>query len=162
VSSQAKFKYIVRIANTDIDGKEKVIYALAQIKGIGVATARAICKVLGIDQSKRFGELSDSEIKKIENLINEKSLGKVPNWLLNRRKDYETGNDMHLVSSELIFYARQDIEREKKTRSWRGVRHSLELKVRGQRTRTTGRFGASVGVKKKRVEEGGQTKEKKG
>jgi Ribosomal protein S13 len=69
---------------------------------------------------------------------------------------------MHLVSSELIFYARQDIEREKKTRSWRGVRHSLELKVRGQRTRTTGRFGASVGVKKKRVEEGGQTKEKKG
>jgi Ribosomal protein S13 len=78
VSSQAKFKYIVRIANTDIDGKEKVIYALAQIKGIGVATARAICKVLGIDQSKRFGELSDSEIKKIENLINRKIFRKSP------------------------------------------------------------------------------------
>jgi small subunit ribosomal protein S13 len=37
----------------------------------------------------------------------------------------------------------------KDIRTWKGIRHSLGLKVRGQRTRTTGRSGKAVGVKKK-------------
>jgi SSU ribosomal protein S13P len=68
--------------------------------------------------------------------------------MYNRRKDYETGIDLHLVTNDVIFYARNDIEREKKIKSWRGVRHALGLKVRGQRTRTTGRTGITVGVRK--------------
>jgi small subunit ribosomal protein S13 len=55
------------------------------------------------------------------------------------------------VTSDLIFYVRNDIEREKRTKSWRGVRHTLGLKVRGQRTRTTGRTGMTVGVTRRKV-----------
>lgn len=142
------FKYIVRLFGQDVDGTMKVPYALAMVKGIGYNTARAIVRQLGIDKDRRLGELSDSELKKIEEALSDKTIKGLPSWMLNRRKDYESGLDLHLVTSELIFYARNDIEREKKIKSWRGVRHSLGLKVRGQRTRTTGRTGATVGVKR--------------
>jgi len=142
------FKYIVRLFGQDVDGTMKVPYALAMVKGIGYNTARAIVRQLGIDKDRRLGELSDSELKKIEEALSDKTIKGLPTWMLNRRKDYESGLDLHLVTSELIFYARNDIEREKKIKSWRGVRHSLGLKVRGQRTRTTGRTGTTVGVKR--------------
>ncbi|TRM83822.1 30S ribosomal protein S13, partial [Sulfolobus sp. A20-N-G8] len=75
----------------------------------------------------------------------------LPSWIYNRRRDYDAGIDLHLVTSDLIFYVRNDIEREKRNKSWRGVRHSLGLKVRGQRTRTTGRTGMTIGVSKKKT-----------
>ena len=80
------------------------------------------------------------------------NLGKygVPAWYMNRRKDYAAGKDLHLIGADLIFAARQDIEREMKMKSWRGIRHSLGLKVRGQRTHTTGRIGPTVGVSRRR------------
>jgi small subunit ribosomal protein S13 len=142
------FKYIVRLFGQDVDGTVKVAYALAAVKGIGYNTAMAILHNLGIDRNRRLGELSESELKQIENYLKEKNIPNVPNWMYNRRKDYESGVDMHLVTNDLIFYVRNDIEREKKIKSWRGVRHSLGLKVRGQRTRTTGRTGMTVGVRK--------------
>ncbi len=142
------FKYIVRLFGQDVDGTMKVPYALAMVKGIGYNTARAIVRQLAIDKDKRLGELSDSELKKIEEALSDKTIKGLPSWMLNRRKDYDSGLDLHLVTSELIFYARNDIEREKKVKSWRGVRHALGLKVRGQRTRTTGRSGATIGVKR--------------
>ncbi|MCY0874378.1 MAG: 30S ribosomal protein S13 [Acidianus infernus] len=142
------FKYIVRLFGQDVDGTMKVPYALAMVKGIGYNTARAIIRQLGIDKDRRLGELSDSELKKIEEALSDKTIKGLPSWMFNRRKDYESGLDLHLVTSELIFYVRNDIEREKKIKSWRGVRHALGLKVRGQRTRTTGRTGATVGVKR--------------
>ena len=148
--SQEQFRYIVRIANTDVDGKLKVVYGLAAIKGIGVNTAYALCRLIGVDPEKRMGLLTDAEIKKIEAaLADPRSVGLAP-WMFNRRKDYETGRDMHLIGAELIYAAKQDIEREKKIKSWRGIRHALGLKVRGQRTHTTGRLGMTVGVRKKR------------
>ena len=142
------FKYIVRLFGQDVDGTMKVPYALAMVKGIGYNTARAIVRQLGIDKDRRLGELSESELKKIEEALADKTIKGLPSWMLNRRKDYDSGLDLHLVTSELIFYARNDIEREKKVKSWRGVRHTLGLKVRGQRTRTTGRTGTTVGVKR--------------
>ncbi|MGC9105355.1 MAG: 30S ribosomal protein S13 [Thermoprotei archaeon] len=142
------FRYIVRLFGQDVDGTVKVAYALASVKGIGYNTAMAILHNLGIDRNRRLGELSESELKQIESYLKEKNIPNVPNWMYNRRKDYETGVDMHLVTNDLIFYVRNDIEREKKIKSWRGVRHSLGLKVRGQRTRTTGRTGMTVGVRK--------------
>ncbi|ARM75760.1 30S ribosomal protein S13 [Acidianus manzaensis] len=142
------FRYIVRLFGQDIDGTMKVPYALAMIKGIGYNTARAIVMKTGLDKDKRLGELTDAQLKKIEEIMANKQVNGLPSWMYNRRKDYETGQDLHLVTSELIFYARNDIEREKKAKSWRGVRHSLGLKVRGQRTRTTGRIGTTVGVKR--------------
>ncbi len=146
---ETSFKYIVRIAGTDIDGKLKLPYGLAKIKGIGVTTAYAIIRVLGLDENKLVGYLTEDEIKRLEESVTEmKKLG-LPTWLYNRRKDYENGDDLHLVGADLIFAARRDIEREIRIGSWRGIRHKLGLKVRGQRTRTTGRLGMTIGVKKK-------------
>ncbi|BBG24637.1 30S ribosomal protein S13 [Sulfuracidifex tepidarius] len=146
-----QFKYVVRMFGQDIDGTMKLPYGLAMVKGIGYNTARAIIRNLGFDPHLRLGELSDSDLKKIEEQLESKVIKGLPVWMYNRRKDYESGNDLHLVTSDLIFYARNDIEKEKKIKSWRGVRHSLGLKVRGQRTRTTGRSGYTIGVTRKRV-----------
>ncbi len=140
----------MRIAGTDIDGSLKTVYGLAEIKGVGVNLAYAICRRLGINPDLKIGYLTDEEIKKIEDFLANPLQYGIPSWMVNRRKDYETGKDMHLIGSELIFYVKQDIEREKKIKSWRGIRHMFGLKVRGQRTRTTGRLGLTVGVRKKR------------
>ncbi len=148
--AQRQFRHIIRVAGTDLDGRLKVPYALAKIKGVGVTFAYALCRLLGIDPEMRAGFLTDTEIQKIEQALkNPKAVG-IPSWMLNRRKDYETGRDMHLIGAELIYYARRDIERLKRIKSWRGIRHALGLKVRGQRTKTTGRIGMTVGVAKRR------------
>ena len=150
MSGVEQFRYIVRIAGTDIDGSMKLPYGLASIKGIGYTTALAVIRLLGLDPEKKVGFLSDEEIKRLDEVLRDiTSLG-LPKWLYNRRKDYESGSDMHLSGSDLIYYARRDIEREIKIGSWRGIRHRIGLKVRGQRTRTTGRLGMTIGVKKKR------------
>lgn len=150
VSEQRQFKYIVRIAGTDINGKLKLVYGLSEIKGIGYTTALAIARTLGLDPFMRTGFLTEQEIRKLEDAVQDLTKLDLPGWLYNRRKDYETGKDRHLITSELLFIARRDIEREMRIQSWRGVRHRVGLKVRGQRTRTTGRLGMTVGVKKKK------------
>ncbi len=149
-SEDRQFRYIVRIAGTDIDGKLKLPYGLSEIKGIGYTTALAIIRVLGLDPNMRIGFLKDEEIRKLEEAVKDLTRLGFPSWLYNRRKDYETGIDKHLIGADLIFHARRDIEREIRIGTWRGVRHKLGLKVRGQRTGTTGRLGMTVGVKKKR------------
>jgi len=145
-----QFRYIVRVAGTDIDGKLKLPYGLAEIKGIGYTTALAIIRLLGLDPNMRTGFLTEEEVRKIEEVVNDLTKLGLPSWMYNRRKDYETGLDKHLIGPELLFHARRDIEREIRIGSWRGVRHKLGLKVRGQRTGTTGRLGMTVGVRKKR------------
>ena len=149
-SEDRQFRYIVRIAGTDIDGKLKLPYGLSEIKGIGYTTALAVIRVLGLDPNMRIGFLKDEEIRKLEEAVKDLTRLGFPSWLYNRRKDYETGIDKHLIGADLIFHARRDIEREIRIGTWRGVRHKLGLKVRGQRTGTTGRLGMTVGVKKKR------------
>ncbi|MET1101447.1 MAG: 30S ribosomal protein S13 [Pyrodictiaceae archaeon] len=145
-----QYRYIVRIAGTDIPGSLKIPYGLALIKGVGYNFALALCRLLGIDPNKRIGFLTDAEIERIEQALkNPRAVG-IPVWMLNRRKDYETGRDLHLIGAELIYYVRRDIDREKRIKSWRGIRHALGLKVRGQRTATTGRLGMTVGVSKRR------------
>ncbi len=150
VSEQRQFKYIVRIAGTDINGKLKLVYGLSEIKGIGYTTALAVARTLGLDPFMRTGFLTEQEIRKLEEAVQDLTKLGLPSWLYNRRKDYETGKDRHLITSELLFVARRDIEREIRIQSWRGVRHRVGLKVRGQRTKTTGRLGMTVGVKKKK------------
>jgi len=143
-----EFKYIVRIAGKDLDGSKKLAAALADIKGVGWNLAHAIINSLKLDPKLRLGFLTEEQINLIENAIKDLTKLKLPSWYLNRRKDLESGVDTHLVGNELEFSVKMDIEREKLMNSWRGVRHSLGLKVRGQRTRTTGRKGKTVGVRK--------------
>ncbi|MCS7364811.1 MAG: 30S ribosomal protein S13 [archaeon GB-1867-035] len=144
------FRHIVRIAGQDVDGSNKVVYAISQIKGIGINLAHSIVRIANIDPDTRVGFLSDADIKRLENVIrNPKKYG-VPTWMLNRRKDLETGEDLHLIGSDLVLRVKMDIDLMKKIKCWKGVRHALGLKVRGQRTRTTGRTGQTVGVTRRR------------
>ena len=146
--SEKEYEHIVRIVGNDILGDKKAIVGLTQIRGIGYTFANAILDSLKIDSNSYIGNLSDSEVQSIEKIIKNPSLSNFPNWFLNRRKDLETGENLHLITSDIALTVRNDIEREKTVNSWRGIRHMFGLKVRGQRTRTSGRKGGAVGVKK--------------
>ncbi len=144
----SEFRHLIRIAGKDIDGKKKAAVALADLKGVGVNLSSMMLHSLNIDSRLRLGALNEDQISKIEaSLKNLDKLG-IPSWALNRRKDIDTGSDTHFVGADLQMSLRRDSDREKGVMSWRGVRYSLGLKVRGQRTRCTGRKGRSVGVKK--------------
>ena len=144
-----EFRHILRITDTDVDGTLKTPYALKRIKGISLSLANAILKKAGVDPNIRVGFLTDANIEKIEEIIKEPTKYGIPNWVLNRRKDTETGKDRHILSADLVLRTKMDIDQMKEIRSWRGYRHAYGLKVRGQRTKTTGRSGKALGVKKK-------------
>jgi small subunit ribosomal protein S13 len=146
-----EFNYIVRLHGTNIDGTKTVPYALCEVKGVGIRLARSIVKQLGLDSTERLGSLSNADIRRLEDAIdNPLSVG-LPKWMLNRRKDPMTGDDLHLLASDLELRNKEDIDLMRETRSWKGERHSRGLKVRGQRTKTTARKGRSVGVSRSRV-----------
>jgi small subunit ribosomal protein S13 len=146
-----EFQHIIRFAGTDINGTQPVTYALTNVKGIGIKLANAIIEKSGINPETRMGFLSSAEVEKIEDIVTNPSNYGIPKWLLNRRKDLDTGKDIHLLSTDLIVQTKNDIEQMKKTRSWKGFRHSYGLKVRGQRTKSTGRAGKAMGVKRKQI-----------
>ena len=146
--SSQEFRHIVRIAGKDVPGAKKTIIGVGQVKGIGYNFARALLQVLKINPDSNVGFLTESQVVEIENAMRNPSSVNIPSWFLNRRKDMDTGNDFHLITSDVDFNKRNDIEREKGMNSWRGFRHTYGLKVRGQSTRTTGRKGGAVGVKK--------------
>ena len=139
---------MVRIVGNDIHGERKMIVGLTEIRGIGYMFANTILNILKIDPNQRIGYLSSEQIVSIESMIKNPSGSNFPSWFLNRRRDVETGEDKHLITSDVAFTIRNDIEREKTSGSWRGIRHMFGLKVRGQRTRCTGRKGGAVGVAK--------------
>jgi small subunit ribosomal protein S13 len=146
-----ELRHILRITGTDVDGTLKVPYALTEVKGVNLNLANAIVRKSGIDPGKRAGFLTETEIGKIEKIIKEPRKAGLPSWLLNRRKDLKTGRDLHLVGPDLVLRTKTDIKRMKEMNSWRGYRHAYGLKVRGQRTRSTGRKGKAVGVKVKKL-----------
>ncbi len=125
-----------------------MIIGVSHVRGIGYNFAKAILDVLKIDQNSNIGFLTDSQVEEIEKVMRNPSSINIPSWFLNRRKDIDSGENLHLITSDIEFNVRNDIEREKNTNSWRGFRHTYGLKVRGQRTRTTGRKGGAVGVRK--------------
>ena len=146
--SSQEFRHIVRIAGKDIPGTKKTIIGISQIKGMGYNFAKAILDVLKINPNSNVGFLTESQVGEIEKVMKNPSSVNIPPWFLNRRKDIDSGNNLHLITSDIDFNVRNDIEREKNMNSWRGFRHTYGLKVRGQRTRTTGRKGGAVGVRK--------------
>ncbi|MEM3754499.1 MAG: 30S ribosomal protein S13, partial [Candidatus Bathyarchaeia archaeon] len=116
-----------------------------------VAMATSIAQVANLDPSIRIGDLSDEDVEKIESIIKDPLKHGIPARLVNRRKDLETGKDFHLIGPDLALRIKSDIDLMKEIRSWKGIRHMYGLKVRGQRTRTTGRTGKTVGVRRKAV-----------
>lgn len=139
---------VVRILSKDIEGKMSIYSGLSRIKGISWTLANAICKKLNIDKKRKIGSLTDDEIKKITEFAKNPQ---VPKYLLNRRKDFEAGEDKHLTGGDLELQNEFDIKRLKKIKSYKGYRHSAGLPVRGQRTRSNFRKNRKkgAGIKKK-------------
>ncbi|HUW47761.1 MAG TPA: 30S ribosomal protein S13 [Patescibacteria group bacterium] len=144
-----EFRYRLRIIDTDVDGTLKTSYALSKVKGIGLSLANAMLKKADINPNKRVGFLTETDVEKIEEVIKDPAKHGLPTWCFNRRKDTDTGKDGNFISADLVLRNKMDIEQMKIIKSWRGYRHAYGLKVRGQRTKTTGRAGKALGVKKK-------------
>jgi small subunit ribosomal protein S13 len=149
----AEFRHIVRVGNTDLAGNKSLYLSLQKIKGVGENFARVICKLAEIDYLKKTGDISDAEVKKLEAVLEDPKKAGFPVRFLNRQKDFETGEDMHLTLSDLDFEKDQDIKRMKKMKSYIGLRHQWRLPVRGQRTGSNFRpnKGKSSAVKKKKA-----------
>jgi small subunit ribosomal protein S13 len=148
--SETNFKEIVRVLGTNLDGNRLLTFGLNEVRGIGTRFAQAIVRVGGFDPKMRTGFLTDAQIEKLEAIAKEPLKYGIPAWMLNRRKDYRTGEDRHITSSDLAYINKLDIDRMRRIKCWKGIRHALNLKVRGQRTRTTGRSGLIVGVARKK------------
>ncbi|MBS7642339.1 30S ribosomal protein S13 [Candidatus Bathyarchaeota archaeon] len=144
--SSREYKPIIRIAGHDVDGSLKVPYGLASIRGIGVRLGYAIAHVAGINPDRRIGFLTEDEVKRVEDVFRRPWDYGIRGFLLNRQRAPENGRDELLIGGEWELRQRMDIEFMKEIRCWKGIRHALGLKVRGQKTRTTGRKGRTVGV----------------
>lgn len=154
------FRHIVRVANTDIDGNKAVGFALKKVKGVSYSFANAICQLANVDASKKAGMLNDAEVKKLNEMVGSPSKYGVPAWMLNRKKDPETGEDRHLLGGDLQFTKETDIKILKKIKSYRGTRHMHGLPVRGQRTKSNfrkskSRGKGSLGVARKKASKKG-------
>ena len=143
------YRHIVRIFGTDLDGSRKLLYGICKIKGISVNLAQTTIRSVGLDPSMRLGYLTDANVQKLEEFLRDPVGHGIPAFLVNRRKDLETGKNLHMIGPDLVLRVKTDIDFMKNIKSWKGIRHSFGLKVRGQRTKTTGRSGRVVGVKKK-------------
>ena len=133
------FQHILRVLNTNVDGRTKVMYALTQFRGIGRRFANVVCKKAEIDMGKRAGELSAAELESLMVIVANPRQFRIPDWFLNRQKDYKDGKYVQLTSNALDTKLRDDLERLKKIRNHRGLRHYWGIRVRGQHTKTTGR-----------------------
>ena len=151
MASTHEFCHIVRLGGTDIRGDLTLPFALTKVKGVGQRFSRIIIHKAGLPSDIRIGFLSEEEITKIEDILANPYSFDIPAWLLNRHRDPVTGEDLHVIGNDLATANKNDIDRMKKTHSVKGVRHQLGLRVRGQRTRTTGRGGKSVGVQRKKL-----------
>ncbi|KAJ3036557.1 ribosomal 40S subunit protein S18B [Rhizophlyctis rosea] len=150
VNLQGTFQHILRLLNTNIEGKRKVMFALTHIKGVGRRYANLVCKKADVDLSKRAGELTNEELERIVTIMQNPRQYKIPDWFLNRQKDIRDGKYSQIVANQLDNKLREDLERLKKIRAHRGLRHYWGVRVRGQHTKTTGRRGRTVGVSKKK------------
>lgn len=147
----AEFKHLVRIANTDLKGEKQILFALQKIKGISHSLANAICQVAGVMKTKNAGELSNDEEKKLNEVLLNLTSTEIPNWMLNRRLDYETGEDLHLLGADIKFTVDNDKKREGKIKTYKGIRYQARLPVRGQRTKSNFRPQKGKSTVKKKV-----------
>lgn len=153
---QPAMRQLIRIFNTDVSGNVTVGYGLTKIKGIGINFAKAFCVRNNIKADQVVGTMTDVEVKELESKL--KELKNMDYWYKNRQKDYESGDDFHMLTSDLKFNTEFDIKRMQKVRTYKGIRHAAGLPVRGQRTKAHFRHGKAVGVSKKKANPGAAAK----
>jgi small subunit ribosomal protein S13 len=146
---EEEIKYFVRVRNTDLDGTKAVHIALTGIPGIGLHTSGIISRMAEVDRRAILGRLDDESVERIRDVVENYS-DSVPVWMLNRQKDVYTGEATQLLGADLRMAFDDDVNRMRKIRCYRGIRHETGQKVRGQRTKSTGRTGTTVGVRKKK------------
>lgn len=144
-------RYIVRIGGADIDGRKSIRSALPKIRGIGMSMSNAIIKAMNLDGQKRLGKFTEEEIAKIEQVVKQPASAGIVPFMFNRKRDMDTGTDVHVTSADLEMAYKRDVEFMKKIRCYRGIRHFYGLKLRGQRTGSRGagmhgRSGKTIGV----------------
>jgi small subunit ribosomal protein S13 len=144
-------KVFFRNLRSQVDGNAKIEHGLTQIRGVGRRFAQAVVKVAEIDPNTRVGVISEKDIARIEEIILKPVENGIPEWMVNRKKDLRTGEDLHLIGNPLEITVKRDIDRMKRIKSYKGVRHHLGLKVRGQKTKSTGRHGLVIGVIRKKL-----------
>ena len=175
---KSNFQFILRLLNTNVDGKQKIMYALTKIKGVGRRYSNLVCKKADVDLNKRYaftlqsrnwisspkasgvvtdalnlssaGDITSEELERIVTIIQNPTQYKIPTWFLNRQRDIVDGKDSQVLANGMESKLREDLERLKKIRAHRGLRHYWGLRVRGQHSKTTGRRGRTVGVSKKK------------
>jgi len=154
VSDDENMRGIVRISGKDVEGHLPIKKAMYAIKGVGRRYAFICAEIahqkLGIDPEHQVGLLTDKQLEELEQIIVNPKEHNIPVYMMNRRKNYLTGEDEHLITNELGFAIKTDVEKEMKTKSWRGISHMYRKKVRGQRTKSTGRKGSTMGVSRKK------------
>ena len=140
-----EIRHIVRVADTDLEGRRSVQYALTGIKGISRRVAKIISINSGLDPIATIGYLNDADIDKLKSSVDNISTV-LPTWMMNKQNNILTGDDRQLLGMDVLLSKNEDINLMKKVRSYKGLRHERGLRVRGQRTRSTGRKGRTVGV----------------
>ena len=144
------FAYILRMADSDVDGLKPIAIGLTSIKGVGMRTSQQICRLAGINGKTLGGHLSEEEQDSLRSAIDDYATT-VPWWLVNRQRDLGTNEDAHIVAMEVKMTRDDDISRMAGIKAYRGMRHRSGHKVRGQRLRSNGRTGSTLGVEKKKI-----------
>ncbi|MFW5965246.1 MAG: 30S ribosomal protein S13 [Halodesulfurarchaeum sp.] len=145
-------QYFVRIGQTDLDGTKSVERALTGLDGIGRRAARVIAETAGVDRSATIGALEEDVIETVVETVEDFD-EHVPQWLVNRQRDFYTGESTHLTGTDVELTRDEDINRMRMIRSYRGIRHERGQKVRGQRTKSTGRSEGTIGVNIEEIRE---------
>ena len=149
--AEKEFKYLVRIANTDLDGNKPIGFALTFIKGISFSYANMACNILKINKLEKTGEVDDKTISQLDAFLKDPRKFDAPGWMFNRNKDRETGESTHLIGSDIDYTKDNDLKRLKMIKAYRGIRHIQGLPTRGQRTKSNFRKnkGNVLGVKRR-------------
>lgn len=147
----AHVENVVRVASTDLDGDRNLVIGLSKIKGVGYNLSKCIIHAMNMKETTLVKDLSEEKIREIEKIIEDPTAAGIPTWAINRQKDYITGKNIHLTGADLAIAVRDDINRLKKIRSYRGIRHETGQPTRGQRTRSSFRSGATLGVQRKKA-----------
>ena len=151
-------RYFVRIGQTDLDGTKTVERSLSGMNGIGRRTARIIAEEADVDRTATFGRLDEDDIERVVEAV-ENYAEEVPEWLTNHRNEYFSGETTHETGNDLSMARRRDLNRMQMIDSYKGVRHKRGQKVRGQRTKSTGRTEGTIGVNVEEIKEAAAAEE---
>jgi len=152
IPDNPNFRYIVRLANTDLDGTRPTALALTGVRGVGLRIAEVACRLAEVNASEMIGNLPESTVEGLESALGSLAT-KLPPWMVNHPNEPLVGESPHYFGPDLETRRRDDVNVMKMIRSYRGVRHERGQKVRGQRTRSNGRRGMAGGGIKRAAKE---------